>query len=357
MKFRLKRHIILCLLAVLSAIPASAASIKATLDSVTLLMGRTATIEVKIEEPESQSGKLLFLSRVKEGGFAGVCGDSVELGYPRNIDTVSQGHYRTISLKIPVQSFDSGAYRLPAFEYVSGKDTARSGELSLKVIPVPVRADTPIADYAGISDPENPSFFDWVPDWILDYWSILVLIAVAAGFMIWAITKYTKDGSLLPVAPAPKPYDKAMAEMRDLKERKLWEQGMEREFYTDLTRILREYLYGRFGINAMEMTSRQILAAVAKNKEAKDKRPYLRQILDMADFVKFAKVKPLADDNVAAYDNGLKFVKETKPVEEEPEENKNVKVGSVGKDNSPSGKISGGNKLKSLKKRKGVKNA
>ena len=50
----------------------------------------------------------------------------------------------------------------------------------------------------------------------------------------------------------------------------------------------------------MEMTSRQILAGLYKNEELKDKRHYFRQILDMADFVKFAKVRPLPADNIAS---------------------------------------------------------
>ena len=39
----------------------------------------------------------------------------------------------------------------------------------------------------------------------------------------------------------------------------------------------------------------------------------------MADFVKFAKVRPLPEDNVKAYDNALRFVEETKPLPVEEE--------------------------------------
>ena len=64
----------------------------------------------------------------------------------------------------------------------------------------------------------------------------------------------------------------------------------------------------------MEMTSRQILGSLKNNKETKDKREYIRQIVNMADFVKFAKVRPLPEDNIASYDNAVKFVEETKPL-------------------------------------------
>ncbi|MDE5845949.1 MAG: cell wall anchor protein, partial [Muribaculaceae bacterium] len=103
----------------------------------------------------------------------------------------------------------------------------------------------------------------------------------------------------------------------------LWENGMEKEYFTQLTDILRDYLYARFGINAMEMTSRQIMQTLADQADVKEKRSYVRKILDVADFVKFAKVRPLPADNVEAFDNAVNFVKETieKEPEKAPEEN------------------------------------
>ena len=41
----------------------------------------------------------------------------------------------------------------------------------------------------------------------------------------------------------------------------------------------------------------------------------MAMILEMADFVKFAKVRPLPDDNLAIYQAAIEFVNETKPVQ------------------------------------------
>lgn len=65
------------------------------------------------------------------------------------------------------------------------------------------------------------------------------------------------------------------------------------------------------------MTSRQIMETLSERPEAKEKRSYMRNILNMADFVKFAKVRPLPADNVAAYEDAVKFVEETRPSPEE----------------------------------------
>ena len=296
--------------------------VKAKLDSTVILMGKITHIDLSLQQDKNIKGKFPIFSQIGQNGIISVCGDSVEFRAPVKMDTVIDGSRMTVNMRIPVQSFDSGYYQLPEFIYVSGNDTAKSNKLALKVVPVNVSANDPIDDYANVSDPENSSIFDSVPDWVVNYWWIILIVLLLIAAAIYAYRKYRKDGTLIGKKTQPTPYEVAITSLRQLKEKKLWEQGMEKEYFTDLIDILRTYLYGRFGINAMEMTSRQILAALANNKECHDKRDYVRQILIMADFVKFAKVRPLPDDNVAAYDNALKFVEQTKPVVVENEEAK-----------------------------------
>ena len=66
----------------------------------------------------------------------------------------------------------------------------------------------------------------------------------------------------------------------------------------------------------MEMTSSQILRALNNNDETRVPRKYMKAILETADFVKFAKVRPLPDDNVAAFKSAKQFVEDTKPAPE-----------------------------------------
>lgn len=311
--------LMVAIMAMMSQTVSARVSVKAQLDSANLLMGRTAMIRLTVDQPKGTKGIFPLFSGLRENGIIPVCGDSVEYRMPVKYDTVENGGIETVSMQVPVQSFDSGFYKLPEFVYVVGKDSLRSNTLALKVLPVPVKADTPINDYANVADPADASIFDHVPDWIVKWWWLILIGIAAVVACILLFVKYRKEGSLIPRKPEPSPYDVAMTGLNALKEKKLWEQGMEKEYFTELTDILRIYLYRRFGINAMEMTSRQILASLSKNEELKDKRHYFRQILDMADFVKFAKVRPLPEDNIASYDNAVKFVEETKPVPQ-PEE-------------------------------------
>lgn len=316
---RLKRYLQYFLAAailLLSGLEATASRtvVRAKMDSLIMMMGKMSYIDVMVEQGKNDRGRFPLFSQIRENGIIPLCGDSVELRAPVKVDTTLSGDIMQIQYKIPVQSFDSGFYRLPAFEFVVGVDTARSEQIAFKVVPVNVEANSPIDDYANVSDPENGSIFDSVPNWVLDYWWVIVILILLAVTALWAYRKYRKDGTLLAKKPEPTPYEVAIRDLKELKEKKLWEQGLEKEYYTDLTDILRTYLYKRFGINAIEMTSRQILSSLGNNAETKDKRQYFRQILNMADFVKFAKVRPLPADNVASFENAWKFVEETKPV-------------------------------------------
>ncbi|MDE5796223.1 MAG: cell wall anchor protein [Muribaculaceae bacterium] len=320
MKSKIIRYIsavAIALASVCTVTPAQAGPlmVKARLDSVSVLMGRLTMLRLEVVEDAGSHGGFELLEAARQQGrpYATVCGDSVELRTSFATDTVDLGSGRIqINYAVPVQAFDSGSYRLPELLYRSGTDSVRSNQVSLRVVPVNVTAEDPIAGYASVAKPEGKSIFDSVPDWLYDYWWLIIILLLAIGFGIWMLTRPKQQG-LIPARkkPAPTPYEVAMTRLKTLKSRKLWEQGMEKEYFTELTDILRVYLDKRFGINAMEMTSRQIMDMLRSNPVIKDKREYMRRILDMADFVKFAKVRPLPADNISAYDNAVSFVEET----------------------------------------------
>lgn len=306
---------------------ANLVSVKARLDSVNLLMGNLMSLHLEVVQPEGKQGNfVIFNNSDKKGGYATVCGDSVELRPSYSVDTTELGSGRLqLNYNIPVQAFDSGTYTLPPLAYVVDNDTAYSNPLTFNVVPVQVTADDPISGFAPVEEPDGKSIFDWVPDWLLDFWWLWLIIFLAVATFLWAMNNYKKKGGITQILSKPvvTPWEKALTELSDLKEKKLWEQGMEKEYFTRLTDILRSYLNERFGINAMEMTTRQIMDIILQS-DFKDKKDYMRHILNVADFVKFAKVRPLPADNITAYENAVKFVEETIPaVKEDTSEDDN----------------------------------
>lgn len=289
--------------------------VTAALDSASILMGRVDTLRLFVERDADRQGVFPLFNKLNPAGYVTLMGDTIELGMPR-MDTVKrEGSRITERLVVPVQVFDSGFYKFPPFVYISASDSVGSNEVELTVVPVKVGENDAISDYRDISDPSDRSFWDWMPDWLYDLWWMWFLFIVAIAAAIYFGRKYRKTGKFitLPEKPQPKPWTVALERLERLKAKNLWENGMEKEYFTELTDILRDYLFKRFGINAMEMTSRQIMQTLADQSDIRDKRNYVRKILDVADFVKFAKVRPLPADNVEAYDNAVNFVKETVP--------------------------------------------
>lgn len=321
MKGIFSKHIALLLLLLSFGLAVKAqVRVTASLDSATVLMGRIDTLRLFVDRDADRQGVFPLFNRLSAGGYVTVLNDTVEIGAPR-MDTIKrEGNRITERLVMPVQVFDSGRYTLPPFIYLTADDSIASNAVDLEVIPVKVGENDAIADYNDVADPSDKSFWDWMPDWLYDPWWLWMLLIAAIAAAVYFGRKYRRTGKFitLPEKPQPKPWTVALQRLDSLKEKNLWENGMEKEYFTDLTDILRDYLSQRFGINAMEMTSRQIMQTLADQQDVREKRDYMRKILDIADFVKFAKVRPLPADNVAAFDNAVNFVKETVPAEPEP---------------------------------------
>ena len=78
------------------------------------------------------------------------------------------------------------------------------------------------------------------------------------------------------------------------------------------------------------MTSTQIRRSLRENADTKMSEKYMSRILEIADFVKFAKIRPLPEDNASAYKSALQFVEDTKPAPvaettEDSKESKSIK--------------------------------
>ena len=286
-------------------------SITATLDSAYIIMGNVTGLTIEVVEPVTAQSQVGIIPETmpREVEIVGeISSDTTNL----NDDT------RQIIRKLIIQSFDSGAYTLPPVIYQNGNDTLLSNTVTLKVNPVDVSHLEDIHANADTMKLKS-KWYDFLPDWIIDYWGWLLLTIVIVAGAVCGVLIYTKRMAI-PFIPAKKPippYEMAKQRLETLHSQHLCEKGQEREYYTELTDILREYIDKRFGINAMEMTSGQILSHLNANPETRPSEKLMRQILEVADFVKFAKLRPMPEDNNKAYASATEFVDNTRPVEEE----------------------------------------
>ena len=295
-------------LSIASATTVSAqTSLKVSLDSAYLLMGKATPLHIELITASSADGQLLVPKDT-------LC-DKVEILKALEADTsdIHNGRIQ-IDQQLLLQSFDSGTYVLNPIRYVQGNETIASNRLVLKVMPVPVDTLTTIHDYADVQDVDR-RFVDYLPDFLVEYglWILALIIVLGAGYYLYRRLSRKGVETKEKVIVIP-PYELAIQELDSLRSDKLCEQGREREFYTRLTDILRQYLQGRFGINAMEMTSTQIRHMLQTNEETRLSKRNMDQVLETADFVKFAKVRPLPEDNTRSFNSAIQFVEDTKPL-------------------------------------------
>lgn len=227
--------------------------------------------------------------------------------------TVADGRL-VIRRDILVTSFDSSLYLLPPFIAIDGADTIASNQVALKVSTVPVDVDNPEKFY-DIKDVWKPPFVlaDYYP-WIFGILTALFIICVI-GYLVQRYRRRRLEAPVKPAEPELPPYEVAIRELDSIKDRKLWQQGLNKEYYTQVTDTLRRYISRRYGVNAMEKTSEEILAIIERETDERTVYDTLRQVLRLSDYVKFAKLHPLPDENDESMRNAYLFVNQTKRTE------------------------------------------
>lgn len=212
--------------------------------------------------------------------------------------------------------FVSGYFVIPPFRFTntSNSDTitnfAETLPLLLNVYTIPVDTTQAIKDIkAPVSVPL--SWKDILP-WLLGFWAMAGII-LAAYFLY---KKYKKKPVVTEIQkPARPAHEIALEELKKLEAEKLWQQGNFKYYYTRLTDIIRIYLWHRYDVNAMEMTTDEILNSHSIKQLNREIFLKLKFILELADLVKFAKVIPVANENEQCISNAYEFIRVTKLVE------------------------------------------
>ena len=221
-----------------------------------------------------------------------------------------------VSKQYTLTSFDENLYYLPPVKVkVDGKEYS-SKNLALKVLTVPVDTLHPNQFFPPKSVQDNP--FLW-SEWSGVFWlSVLVLILMLAVYLRLRLRENKPIIASVKIIKRVLPHQKAMQQIEQIKADRLVSSENQKEYYTKLTDTLRKYIEERFGFNAMEMTSDEIIERL---QQAEDRRMIdeLRELFTTADLVKFAKYSTLINENDANLVNAIEFINTTK-IENQPTE-------------------------------------
>jgi uncharacterized protein YneF (UPF0154 family) len=286
-------------------------TVNARLDSTVIWIGSQTRLTFEVSQQPKQKVIMPLFSDSIMGGL-----ETVE---PVKMDTVKSpdGHL-LISQHYVVTSFKDSLLYIPPFPFVLDGDTVWSKSLSLKVVQ-PFKIDTASHKIADIKTVFTPKF-DW-KDFMLKVFFVLVILAL----LILAYVIYTKYFKKKPVLnekeiklllPA---HVVALNQLDKIKQEKPWQQGRSKEFHTELTDVIREYIERVFNINSLEMTSEEILDHLRMLRvEQKPTYLSLQQILRLADLVKFAKWNAMPDEHELSLQNAYLFINQTKVEDDKP---------------------------------------
>lgn len=315
---KLKKAVILLLFSILSVGPIIAQNtiVKASIDSAAILIGDQTLIHLEVAVEKNM--------HVQFPVFPDTIIDGIEVLNMPESDTTDLGNNKIqIRQDYLITSFDSALYLIPAFVVVVNNDSIYSNSMGLKVSTFPV--DTESKQFYDIKNVIDPPFV-W-KDYIWILWIILGFVLLSL-IVLLIIFKLQGKPSIIPSfkkkEPELPPHIKAINKLDLIKSEKIWQHGLIKEYHSDITDTIRKYIEERFQTSALEMTSGEILSKIRNLNDADSVYENLKQILQLADFVKFAKYHPLPDENQLSLMNAYLFVNQTKKeeVNSTPEENK-----------------------------------
>ncbi len=159
-------------------------------------------------------------------------------------------------------------------------------------------------------NPDAPVFEDWQG---IGAAAVLLLLAIGVIFYL----RYRRRPSEL--IPEP-PHEIAFSELDALRATDFADPEAVHRFHFALSEILRTYVEGRYGLNATDLTTDEILFAMPRFSElGKSDGQSLQRFLVDTDHVKFADHHPNEPEIEANYERALGFVEATQPKANEEE--------------------------------------
>ena len=284
--------------------------VSASIDSTMLMLGDQTAMHLEVTHEASEQVVWPALGESLQ--------DGIEIVDRSTIDTTTLPDGR-VQLKqdLMLTSFKDSLFAIEPLYVTSGEDTFWTEPLALNVIqPFEIDSANAITD---IKDIEKAPIW-W---WGIIRWILLVLLAIGLielGFWLWKkYDKYRKQEQETIDPELLRPADEvALEKLDEIKAQKIWKDGKVKEYQTELTDVVREYIGRRFEVHSTEKTSDETLREM-KPLIDKDLYGRLSKMLQLADLVKFAKWHTTPDENEQGLLTAYDFVNETKIVEAEQE--------------------------------------
>ena len=279
--------------------------VSASIDSTMLMIGDQTAMHLTVTQEANE--------RVEMPVFGETLQDGIEIVDRSAVDTTTLPDGRLqLSQELTLTSFKDSLFAVAPIAVVSGGDTFRTEPMALNVIQ-PFEVDSSLA-ITDIKDIEKAPIYWWgILRWILLVLAVIGLFIGAYYGVLWYRKHFLKEEEVIEPELLRPADEVALEKLDEIKAQKIWKDGKVKEYQTELTDVVREYIGRRFDVQSTEKTSDETLRAM---KPLIDKELFakLSKMLQLADLVKFAKWHTTPDENEQALSTAYEFVNETREV-------------------------------------------
>lgn len=216
-------------------------------------------------------------------------------------------------------SFDSGQYVIPQQSVLVNNKSFLTDSLLVNV--ATVKVDTTKQKMFPIkSIQREPKTFD---DYKHLFWWLIPVFVIIAIILYFVFRKKVKKEA--PVVYV-EPIQEALQRLKELDDKELLKQQKIKIYYSELTDIVRTYIEKDIKIPALESTTNELIETINDFNESsnlgisKETIKELKEVLQSADLVKFAKSKPMVEEIKGHRNLSERILQSLKPVKKEEEE-------------------------------------
>lgn len=283
----------------------------AELNTSTILIGGQARIDLSVNYrvDEGQGVNIVWPS------ITDTLTGKVEVAADSGVDTVllqpqTDPYLFSQRRTITITSFDSGYWAIPPFKFIINGDTAETAPLLLTVNTVEVDTTAAIRDIKDIY--ELP--FSW-RYWLKHNWPYIaggVAVLAAILLVVREVRRRRKRPAAVAAHEPPKSlHIRTLEALEEVGRKKLWQQGLVKQHHSEVTDILRGYIEERYRVPALERTTDELIKELSLSAMGPGLREQLRNLLMLADMVKFAKWNPSPTENEQLLAGAIRVVQET----------------------------------------------
>ena len=275
----MKKQIFYILLFISTISFAQKPMVKAEIDTTNIRIGEQFQLKISVDETQN-----VIIPKIQLKGLEVI--DSTR------IDTIKNSLIRRYILT----GFDSGAFYIPQQQIFVKNQAFLTDSLLINIATIAIDT-TKLKKFPIKSIKKEPYTFD---DFRIYIYLILAILAIIGFWIYWFVIKKRKETEDAPTYRTLPPFEEAILRLNELDEKLLWQNNKIKEYYSELTEIVRGYIERELKVPALENTTDEVLAMIKDFKNldsietSKETIKKLKDLLREADLVKFAKSKPLA---------------------------------------------------------------